>query len=53
MNVYDVHWFNLDECVYTDRITASSEADAEKIARQKYGSPDKWPAPMCKATRVK
>lgn len=52
MNKYNVHWFNLDECVFTDTIMAENEAEAEKKAKLKYGSPDKWPAPMCKATRA-
>ena len=51
MNNYKVHWFNLDECVCTDDVQASSEAEAEVKAKMKYGNPDKWPAPLCKATK--
>jgi len=48
---FEVHWFDLDECVKTDVVQAPNEFVAESKARELYKTPNEWPAPLCKATK--
>lgn len=48
---WEVHWYNITECVKTEVVEAATKEEAEKKARMRY--PDcKWPATMCSATLI-